>query len=79
MNTADRPLTPSSTPASPAPEREAAADPDALKGAIEGDRPGDRPQQGNANLPALDAEGRPADLKRICEDAVGANTDESTG
>lgn len=56
-----------------------AEDPDELKGAIEGDRPEDRPQQGNRNVPALDADGRPADWKKICEDVIGANEDESEG
>lgn len=56
-----------------------ADDPDAAKGAIEGDRPADKPQQGNANVPALDQEGRPADWKKICEDVIGANVDESEG
>lgn len=53
-------------------------DPDANKGAIEGDRPGDE-QQGNRNLPALDEEGRPADRQKICEDVIGANEDKSSG
>jgi hypothetical protein len=58
--------------------RETGRDPDATKGALEGDRPG-QPQQGNANVPALDENGRPADRKKICEDVLGANTDGSQG
>ncbi len=57
----------------------ASGSPDGLTGAIEGDRPADDPQQGNRNLPALDAEGRPADWTKICEDVIGANVDESEG
>jgi hypothetical protein len=48
-------------------------------GAIEGDRPTDRPQQGNANAPGLDDQGMPNDPIAICEDAIGANVDESEG
>lgn len=47
-------------------------------GALETDEPG-QPGQGNANLPALDENGRPRDWKKICEDVIGANTDESEG
>jgi hypothetical protein len=54
-------------------------DPDAHKGAIEGDRPTDRPQQGNTNAPGLDEDGMPNDPVAICEDAIGANVDESEG
>jgi hypothetical protein len=48
-------------------------------GAVEGDRPTDRPQQGNENAPALDDEGMPNDPVRICEDVIGANVDASEG
>jgi hypothetical protein len=58
----------------PAPGRD---DPDANKGALEGDRPG-QPQQGNANAPALDENGQPADWQKICEDVLGANADKGT-
>jgi hypothetical protein len=54
-------------------------DADANKGVVEGDRPGDRTQQGNAGAPALDAEGRPSDWQKICEDVIGANDDGSQG
>ncbi len=49
-------------------------DPDALKGAIEGDRPDDA-QQSNPNAGALDENGLPASMVPICEDAIGANVD----
>jgi hypothetical protein len=49
------------------------------EGAVEGDKPTDRPQQGNANAPALDDQGMPADCDKIEEDVLGANRDETTG
>jgi hypothetical protein len=48
-------------------------------GAVEGDRPTDVPNQGNRNAPALDENGMPNDPIAICEDAIGANVDESEG
>ncbi len=48
-------------------------------GAVEGDRPTDRPQQGNPNTGALDDQGLPKDKVKICEDVLGANTDETQG
>ena len=54
-------------------------DQDAHKGAIEGDRPSDREQQGNPHGTALDANGLPADPIAIAEDAEGANADETQG
>jgi hypothetical protein len=53
-------------------------DPDLHRGAIEGDRPGDR-QQWNRNAPGLDARGLPDDGLAMAEDAIGANEDESQG
>ena len=47
-------------------------------GAVEGERTTD-PQPGNRNAPALDDEGLPNDPIAICEDVIGANTDESAG
>ena len=47
-------------------------------GAIEGDHPDDE-QEGNRNAPALDENGMPNDPVAICEDAIGANVDESEG
>ncbi len=57
-------------------DRASAADPEIHKGAIEGDRPDDE-QQGNRNVPALDAEGLPARPIPIAEDRIGANVDDS--
>jgi len=62
-------------PAAPAGGKE---DPDARKGAVEGDRPDD-PQHFNANVPALDDHGLPADEQKICEDVLGANADDTQG
>jgi hypothetical protein len=53
--------------------------PDAHKGAVEGDRPGDRPQHGNPNAGALDEQGLPRDHTAIAEDVIGANADKSHG
>ncbi len=53
------------------------ADPDALKGAVEGDRP-DQPQQFNTNAGALDENGLPKKMVPICEDVIGANIDQNT-
>jgi hypothetical protein len=55
------------------------ADVDAGKGAVEGDRPDDRPQQGNPHGTGLDDRGLPKDETAICEDVIGANVDESQG
>jgi len=49
------------------------------EGAVEGDKPTDRPQQGNANAPALDEQGLPKDCDKIEEDVIGANLDETQG
>jgi len=49
------------------------------EGAVEGDKPTDRPQQGNANAPALDDNGMPSDCDKIDEDVEGANLDETQG
>ncbi len=51
-------------------------DPDALKGALEGDRP-DKPQQSNPNAGALDENGLPAKPLPICEDVLGATVDQN--
>jgi hypothetical protein len=48
-------------------------------GAVEGDKATDRPQQGNANAPALNDEGLPEDREKIEEDVIGATLDETTG
>jgi hypothetical protein len=49
------------------------------EGAVEGDRPTDRPQQGNENAPALDEQGLPNDCDKVDEDRLGANLDETQG
>lgn len=49
------------------------------EGAVEGDKPNDRPQQGNANAPALDENGLPQDRDKIDEDVAGATIDETQG
>ena len=48
-------------------------------GAVEGDRPSDRPQQGNDSAPALDEQGLPNDKDAIAQDVLGANLDEAEG
>jgi hypothetical protein len=49
------------------------------EGAVEGDKPTDFPQQGNANAPALDENGLPDDTDKIEEDVMGATLDETQG
>ena len=53
-------------------------DPDAHKGATEGDRPSDK-QPGNAQGDGLDKDGLPDDPIATAEDQIGANEDESQG
>jgi len=53
-------------------------DPDAHKGAIEGDRPSDE-QLGNPHGDGLNEDGLPDDPIAIAEDQIGANEDESQG
>ena len=62
----DQPVVPSPT------------DPDASKGAVEGDRPADK-QQGNDNATALGEDGLPKDRVAIAEDVIGANVDGTQG
>jgi hypothetical protein len=54
-------------------------DPDAHKGAIEGDRPTDALQYGNPHGDGLNEDGLPDDPIAIAEDQIGANEDESQG
>ncbi len=61
------------------PTRASDADQDLHKGAVEGDDPADRPQQGNANAPALNDQGLPDDPIAIAEDRIGANEDQTQG
>jgi hypothetical protein len=49
------------------------------EGAVEGDKPDDRPQQGNENAQVLDDQGLPEDCDKIAEDVIGATVDETTG
>jgi hypothetical protein len=55
------------------------SDDDEHIGAVEGDRPGDRPNQGNPNAPGVDDEGMPNDPVATAEDRLGANLDETEG
>ena len=48
-------------------------------GAVEGDRPTDRPNQGNPNGTGIDEQGMPNDPVATAEDRIGANMDESEG
>ena len=48
-------------------------------GAVEGDRPTDKPNQGNPNAPGVDSEGQPNNPVATAEDRIGANMDESEG
>jgi hypothetical protein len=54
------------------------ADPDAHKGAVEGDRPEDE-QMGNPHGEGIDDQGMPNDPIATAEDAIGANEDGSEG
>ena len=53
--------------------------PDQHEGAVEGDKPTDRPQQGNENAQALDDQGLPKDRSKIAQDRIGANLDDTQG
>lgn len=53
-------------------------DPDAHKGATEGDRPGDK-HPGNPHGDGLNEDGLPDDPIATAEDQIGANEDESQG
>ncbi len=48
-------------------------------GAVEGDRPTDKPNQGNPNGTGIDASGNPDDPVATAQDRIGANLDESEG
>jgi hypothetical protein len=52
---------------------------DEHEGAVEGDKPTDRPNQGNENAPGLDEQGLPEDCDAIAQDVIGANQDETQG
>jgi len=51
-------------------------DPDESKGAVEGDRPGER-SYGNRNAPGINRKGLPSKPKATAEDRIGANVDDS--
>jgi hypothetical protein len=51
-------------------------EPDAHKGAVEGDRPEDL-QHGNPNAPAIGSDGLPDDPIAVAEDRIGAHVDQS--
>jgi hypothetical protein len=53
-------------------------DPDVHKGAVEGDKPGDK-QTGNPHGTGVDENGLPDDPVATAEDQIGANEDESQG
>ena len=55
------------------------ADDEDHMGAVEGDRPTDKQNQGNPNAPGVDAEGRPNDPVATAQDRIGANLDETEG
>ena len=54
---------------------------DEHEGAVEGDKPTDRPGQGNENAQDLDDEGVPTDRDKdkIAQDRIGANMDDTQG
>lgn len=56
-----------------------ASDNEAHMGAVEGDKPTDKPNQGNENAPGVDDQGLPNDPVATAEDRIGANLDESEG
>jgi hypothetical protein len=61
-------------------ERARPDDGNAHIGAVEGDRPTDRPNQGNENAPGVDAEdGLPNDPVATAQDRIGALLDETEG
>jgi hypothetical protein len=52
---------------------------DEHEGAVEGDKPTDKPQQGNENAPALDDQGLPQDCDKIDSERIGAVMDDTQG
>ena len=54
---------------------------DEHEGAVEGDKPSDRPGQGNENAQHMDDEGAPTakDRDKIAQERIGANMDETQG
>lgn len=72
------PVTQKDTIAGPPPEVDGTSPVEGHMGAVEGETAAD-PGPGNANAPALDDQGLPADRVAICEDAIGANVDGAEG
>ncbi len=62
----------------PPPQPRHLADPDARKGALEGDRPTDR-QHSNPHGKGINEEGLPSDEKATAEDVIGAQEDKTQG
>jgi hypothetical protein len=54
-------------------------DHDLHKGAVEGDRPSDRPQHGNPQGKGVDKNGMPNNPVATARDRLGAEVDESEG
>jgi hypothetical protein len=54
-------------------------DQDEHLGAVEGDRPTDKPNQGNPTGSGVDEEGQPNDPVGTAQDRIGANLDETEG
>ena len=52
---------------------------DAHVGAVEGNKPTDKPNQGNPNGTGVDSEGKPNNPVGTAEDRLGANLDETEG
>ena len=48
-------------------------------GAVEGDQPTDRPNQGNPSGSGIDADGLPNNPVATAQDEIGANLDETEG
>ncbi|MBA2303077.1 MAG: hypothetical protein H0W08_10635 [Acidobacteria bacterium] len=59
--------------------KQAGSDEDEHIGAVEGDRPTDRQNQGNPNGTGVDDQGQPNNPIGTAEDRIGANMDESEG
>jgi hypothetical protein len=54
-------------------------DPDEHIGAVEGDRPGDEPNQGNPHGSGVDDQGLPNNPVGTGQDVIGANVDQTEG
>jgi hypothetical protein len=54
-------------------------DPDEHIGAVEGDRPTDKPNQGNPHGTGIDDQGLPNNPVGTSQDEIGANVDKTEG